>query len=381
MLLISQVLNERGLNDTTKMRIGILAGPALSPNEERELVSLGRMLSDTFILDTISAEKKKVLHPYFNQYESINREHHRLILPLIKALACWRYILKRKPDVLFHLIDPNINGLIIAIVGKLNKVKVVTRVPGDIFSEYKLESTLFRKVKLFTLNNIVARLAFILSDRIIAIGTNLSKPFVNHPVVRDKVTVIPQPLDLRKFHPDLDVMKVTYKHRVALSEDKKIILFVGRLTRLKGMDTMISIIEKVIAASRAFVFCLIGEGPYKTRLQGIDSQRVKVLGRVEPEEIDKYYKAADLFLFPSLTEGCWPNVVLEALASEVPVAASRAGDMSHLLSQTFRTPEQYVQYILQGHWIKDPLPDECSGQRLRQDYISLFLSLNSDNDT
>ena len=65
------------------------------------------------------------------------------------------------------------------------------------------------------------------------------------------------------------------------------------------------------------------------RKRGLGSS-VRFLGSEHPERMPLWYGAADLLCLPSLHEGC-PNVVLEALASGLPVVAARVGGVPELL--------------------------------------------------
>ena len=69
---------------------------------------------------------------------------------------------------------------------------------------------------------------------------------------------------------------------------------------------------------------MVGGGPQLETLRR-NYPDVRFVGPQEGEELARYYSAADVFVFPSRTD-TFGNVVLEALASGVPVAAETEGD-------------------------------------------------------
>ena len=108
---------------------------------------------------------------------------------------------------------------------------------------------------------------------------------------------------------------------------------VGRLVPGKGIETLIEALR--ILKSRG-VMCplrIAGAGPLRARLQqqcrqyGVGSQ-VKFLGHLE--ELDEFYASVDLLVHPSLSEGL-PLVILEAMASGLPIVATRVGGVPEVL--------------------------------------------------
>jgi len=107
--------------------------------------------------------------------------------------------------------------------------------------------------------------------------------------------------------------------------DKKTILYVGALTERKNVT---SLVESLCYLPKHYHLRLIGRGfpSYIDRIKDIAlknnfEERLELLGYIENNLLPKYYKEADIFVIPSLYEGL-PKVVLESLASGVPVLAS-----------------------------------------------------------
>ena len=101
---------------------------------------------------------------------------------------------------------------------------------------------------------------------------------------------------------------------------------VGRLVAGKGFD----VAARACRAVPGLQLVLVGEGPERDRIAAAGGDRVRFLGALPPERVASVYRAADVFVLPSEREG-WPNVVTEAIASGLPVVASRVGGIPQIL--------------------------------------------------
>jgi len=113
------------------------------------------------------------------------------------------------------------------------------------------------------------------------------------------------------------------------------ILFVGRLEPRKGLDVLIDGVA--IAGRRAgrpLRLIVVGDGSLRGRVlrraarAGVD---LRLLGEVDPAAIPSIYRDADLFVAPALHGESFGIVLLEALASGLPVIASRIDGFSEVL--------------------------------------------------
>lgn len=106
----------------------------------------------------------------------------------------------------------------------------------------------------------------------------------------------------------------------------RVALGVGRLVAGKGFD----VAARAVLAHEDLRLVLVGEGPERERIAAAAPDRVTFLGAQPPERVALAYRAADVFVLPSEREG-WPNVVTEALASGLPVVATRVGGIPQIL--------------------------------------------------
>jgi glycosyltransferase involved in cell wall biosynthesis len=145
----------------------------------------------------------------------------------------------------------------------------------------------------------------------------------------------------QRFAPDLPILEIpngvdttVFTPRQGDSADQTPhLLFVGRLARQKGVDVLLD----AIAALRhqPWQLTIVGDGPERAPLARQAAQlglahRVHFLGWVQREDLPAVYRASDLFVFPSHDEGM-PNVVLEAMASGLPIVATRVPGNDELI--------------------------------------------------
>lgn len=128
----------------------------------------------------------------------------------------------------------------------------------------------------------------------------------------------------------VDAVQFTPSHRSAglrerwgVNEQRLALLYVGRLSREKGLDVVPSIARALDAAGVACRFIFVGDGPMRAELQAAHPEAV-FTGSLPHRDVAVMMASADLFVFPSRTDTLG-NVVLEAQASGLPVVVSDEG--------------------------------------------------------
>jgi D-inositol-3-phosphate glycosyltransferase len=172
------------------------------------------------------------------------------------------------------------------------------------------------------------------SRRIIA-STETEKValFRFYDVPPEKVSVLPCGVNLGRFQP-LD--KAAMRQKLNLGESP-LILFVGRIERLKGLERIITALPYLSSINPKLV--IVGEdGNRSGEAKNLKLMAVKMdvtdslifRGMVPHEQLTEYYNAADLCVFPSYYES-FGLVPLEALACGTPVIATKVGDLQNII--------------------------------------------------
>lgn len=144
-----------------------------------------------------------------------------------------------------------------------------------------------------------------------------------------KIVLFPTGVDLRMFNPK--VKNDSIRETLGL-KNKKVLLFIGMLSRDRGLDHLILAMPKVLEKAPEVRCLVIGKGPEKSRLLNL-SRRLEVdkfiffLDEVNHDLIPKYISLADVAIGPltklDITVGTFPIKVLEYLACGKPVVACR----------------------------------------------------------
>jgi glycogen(starch) synthase len=136
------------------------------------------------------------------------------------------------------------------------------------------------------------------------------------------IAVIPNGVDLSAFSGAQTVREGAH------------MLFVGRVVYQKGLDLLLTALQTLSVPG--WKLTIVGDGPSADRLKqqaaelGI-IQSVQFVGWQTRDRLAAYLKEADLFVYPSRHEGM-PNAVLEAMASGLPVLATRIAGSEELVT-------------------------------------------------
>ncbi|HMN11231.1 MAG TPA: glycosyltransferase [Bellilinea sp.] len=161
----------------------------------------------------------------------------------------------------------------------------------------------------------------------------------------EKIKVIPPGVDTSRFYP---IPKDEARDVLGFPKDKNLVLFVGRIEPLKGLDTLIHALaylrnEKDLSCCPHYLV-IIGGDPNATedKMNAELARNIQLcedlhlddivlfLGKRGQEFLPYYYSAADLLVMPSHYES-FGMVALEAMACGTPVIASHVGGLVHLV--------------------------------------------------
>lgn len=150
--------------------------------------------------------------------------------------------------------------------------------------------------------------------------------------------LIPNGVDTDRFAPATTLERQAIRASLGLRADELIALFVGRLEQRKGLDLLLKAWGEMAGRPAPPRLLIVGPGNaerWTALARGLEIEsRISFLGG--REDVARFYRAADLFVFPSRAEGC-PNAVLEAMASGVPVVATDVAGNREAVGEDGRT--------------------------------------------
>jgi len=155
----------------------------------------------------------------------------------------------------------------------------------------------------------------------------------NYKVDPKKIYIIPPGVDLELFKP---IDQKEAREEINIQDDLKVILFVGRLERLKGLDTLLEALSMI---DQEKINLLVVGGLYNisevTRLKKLCNdfnllEKVHFIGSINRTDLKYYYNSSDICVLPSYYESFGLSA-LEAAACGVPVVASKKGGLSSIV--------------------------------------------------
>lgn len=144
-------------------------------------------------------------------------------------------------------------------------------------------------------------------------------------------------------HNGINIAKHTTKKptlKSLKSGGKKMVLFVGRLTYQKGVDYFVEAAFKALKINPKLIFMVVGSGDMTFQIieqaaaLGI-SDKVFFPGFLRGIELENIYRAADLYVMPSVSEP-FGIVALEALSNKVPVIVSKQSGACEIINHALK---------------------------------------------
>jgi PEP-CTERM/exosortase A-associated glycosyltransferase len=256
------------------------------------------------------------------------RDLHARLYEVVHAL---------RPDII-HAHSPVLNALPALLVGRRHRIPVVYEVrafwedaavslgqstPGGL----RYRAT--RALETFALRR---------ADAVTTICEGLRGDIVARGIASDKVTVIPNAVDLKEFSaPKPPDPALVARHGLG---GKAVIGFFGSFYHYEGLHLLLEAMPELAAAAPDLRVLLAGGGPQDEGLRRRAAElklegKVIFAGRVPHAEITRYYDLVDVMIYPRisipLTELVTPLKPLEAMAMEKIVVASNVGGHRELI--------------------------------------------------
>jgi glycosyltransferase involved in cell wall biosynthesis len=308
------------LENTEKIRLAFLIPNLEKGGAERVLVNLVNNLDlKRFQVFIFCLKKKGALLPFVNPSVTI--------LDLDCPRAYFSYFTIRK-----HLkqYTPHI---LVSWLGNLNAIL------GS-FMPFLPKSTIYmcRESNIPSIYNKQYRLPFLFNflyrfmnryESIICQTTSMKRDLVeNFGVKANKIRVIANPVTIREKAADIPIHVRTF-----LREPGKVMLFVGRFSKEKGIDRLVQVIGMMPAGYKLLI---VGYGQYENEIQAaIEENHIQenVLIINDCNDPSPYYAIADCIVMTSYVEGM-PNVLLEAFSWGCPAVVYKTeGGVEELITK------------------------------------------------
>lgn len=229
-------------------------------------------------------------------------------------------VCRRENVAIWHAHDYKTN-LLGLIVRRFHPMRLVTTVHGWV--EHTWKTPLYYWID---------RRCLPRYERVICVSPDLYEACLACGVDRGRAVLIENAIDLDQFtrrHTPREA-----KELLSLAPDRPLVGAVGRLSAEKGFDRLIEAADRLMSEGLDFSLVIIGDGNERAALEA----QIARLGRTDrirlagyAADVSRWFEAMDVFVLSSLREGL-PNVVLEAMALETPLVATRIAGVPRLVS-------------------------------------------------
>lgn len=266
--------------------------------------------------------------PVLNQWEVVTSLEKRLdeIIP------------KEKPDVL-HAHSPSLTGVAAIRAGRKHGLPVVYECRAFWEDAAADHGTSAEGGLRYRLTKALETWVFKNADAVTTICEGLRQDIVARGVPENRVTVIPNAVDIERFgycEPRDDALA----EELGLSS-ATVLGFIGSFYGYEGLSLIVDALPKILESHSDVRLLLVGGGPQDDNLKaqvkrlGLESQIV-FTGRVPHQEVNRYYSLVNVFLYPRLhmrlTDLVTPLKPLEAMAQGKLVLASDVGGHRELIN-------------------------------------------------
>lgn len=244
---------------------------------------------------------------------------------------------REAPDIL-HAHSPSLNGLAALRAGRRQDIPVVYECRA-FWEDAAVDHGTCREGSIrYRLTRALETRVFRRADAVTTICEGLRGDIVARGVPAERVTVIPNAVDIEHFN--MQGMKdAGLLERLALA-NTRVLGFIGSFYAYEGLSLLLEAMPGILETAPEVRLLLVGGGPQADRLQqqarelGI-ADRVLFTGRVPHEQVQAYYDLVDILVYPRLpmrlTDLVTPLKPLEAMAQGRMVLASDVGGHRELI--------------------------------------------------
>ena len=172
------------------------------------------------------------------------------------------------------------------------------------------------------------------ADAILAVSRDLQAKTIELGIPANKVHVWSRGVDTDVFAPG---NRSDARRRLGIAVEGKALVWVGRMVAIKAVDVLLDATAKLHRRGTDCRLYLVGDGPLRQSLEArvrgaFLLEKVRFVGPQNHSRLADWYRAADLTVLPSLSEGI-PNTLRESLACGTPFVASRVGGIPEIADE------------------------------------------------
>ncbi|QPS30458.1 glycosyltransferase family 4 protein [Clostridium perfringens] len=263
----------------------------------------------------------------------------------------YKYKLSRYTRYLINRFSKNYygNAYINEVVKKLRNIKKIDRILIENKPEYSiiLMKYGFENINLHLHNDLInsdtkhSDKILSYNNKIITVSKFIANR-VNSVKEYTNIDVVYNGINLETFTKNIEVKKkIDIMNKYNISEEDRIIIYSGRITKEKGVKELILAFNKLNEKFKNIKLLIIGGISYSNNssnkffeeIKGISNNNVIFTGYIDYDEINKLYSLGYFGVVPSIGIDAAPLSTIELLVSKMPVIVSSSGGIKELIDE------------------------------------------------
>jgi len=250
----------------------------------------------------------------------------------VRATRSVRRIHRTKPIDVISASDPLLSGVVGLVCRRITGRPLLVHVQGELLDLPESDIGWIRRQALMRLSRFIVRRA----DYVRCVSRSIVRAAQRVGVPAERIFELPMRVDTRLFSRPAH-LEEGRRFRARLGWEREFIVgFVGSLTTHKGVRHLLEAVARARSRAPNVRLLVAGSGALQDELEARASRpdldgACRFLGRLPHERIPELLAAIDAFVLSSLNEGI-PRVVLESMAMEAPVVATRVGGLPELIT-------------------------------------------------
>lgn len=178
------------------------------------------------------------------------------------------------------------------------------------------------------LYNQLDRISLRAPARLVTVSRAFERQLTERGVDPSRITVLHNAVDPQWAASVKAIERGEARRQLGIAPDEFVIVAAGRMSSEKGHIHLLAAFERLRQTIAKAHLILVGDGPERARLELAAGTGVVFTGQVA--DARPYFAVSDVLVLPSLTEGS-PNVLLEAMAVDLPVVATKVGGIPEIV--------------------------------------------------
>jgi len=251
---------------------------------------------------------------------------------LVGALRVGRRLNQREGVDVYAVSDPLFSGIAGLALRALTGRPLLVHLQGQLLALPPGGVGRLKGWAMARLGRFVCRRA----DMVRCVSRSVMRTAADLDVSPSRLVYLPSRVETDVFSPMQQAKWRPVVRTQLLIEQSKVVLFAGTFSRTKGVEHLVRALPQIVRRHPDVKLVLVGSGPLESRLRELVqrlgvTESVVFVGRRSHDQMPQIVAAADVLVLPSLNEGL-PRVILEAMATGLPVVATSVGGIPELVT-------------------------------------------------